>query len=100
MTTPLTELVAEPIFWYSKLDEECFFVWLKKIEAVRNVFGEGRVIIIQCAPPPIDDKSLRELTALFVRYGIKTEQLDAYLCDANRSWFADENTFWRQAKDR
>jgi hypothetical protein len=94
----LIKLFANSVRYYSELDENGFFIWLQKIDAVRNVIGEGQVIIIECDPPPISDDSLRDLLALFYRYGIETQQLDVYLTEANRSWFADENAYWKNRK--
>lgn len=96
MTTPPIELEARAVWYGSQLDEYSFFGWLKKIPAVITYFGQGHSLYIQCDPAPIDDESLRELIALFFRYGIDTAQLDVYLTDANRSWFADEQKYWRQ----
>lgn len=96
MTTHDIKLEAKSVIFYSKLDEECFFFQISKIAAIRRWFGELSSIFIICAPPPIDDESLRELTALFFRYGIETAQLDAYLSDANRSWFDHKNAYWRK----
>jgi hypothetical protein len=98
MTTPQVELIFKDVWWRSKLDEESFFAWLEKIAAVRNIFGQGRDIIIQSDPAPIDDDALIELVALFSRYGVPTRQLDVYLTDGNRSWFGHEKAYWRQAK--
>jgi hypothetical protein len=90
------ELIAEAVRFYSDQYEVNFFAWARKIATVRNVRGEGRAIIIECDPPPIADEALRELTALFFRYGVETKQLDAFLTDANRAWFADERAYWRR----
>jgi hypothetical protein len=87
MTSASVQLVAEAVRYYSKGDEDCFFAWLQKIDAVKKFEGSGTSLFIECSPPPISDESLRELRALFRRYGVETRQLDIYLTDANRAWF-------------
>jgi hypothetical protein len=82
--------------FYSSLDEETFFSWLERIAAVKKVRGERENIIIDCDRALMTDEALRELIAVFFRYGVDTKQLDIFETDANRSWFCDKRAYWRQ----
>jgi hypothetical protein len=98
MTRPSIELIAEAVVFYSEPDEESFFIRLRNIPEVRDVRGEGRAIIVVCDQPPMADNSLRELSAIFFRYGVDMRQLDAFLTDENRHWFADNASYWKNVR--
>lgn len=46
---------------------------------------------------PPSEQALRDLIALFERYRIpRASQLAQFLCDPNRHWFAEPQTFWHK----
>ncbi|MBU1376617.1 MAG: hypothetical protein KKE02_24835 [Alphaproteobacteria bacterium] len=67
--------VRGPIF-NSPGDEGAFFSWLKKISAVQRASGRGRNVEIQLRPGQASGDELRELRALFHRYGMDTTDLE------------------------
>ena len=69
-------VVRGPIF-YSPGDEGAFFSWLKKIAAVQRASGRGRNVEIQLRPGKATGDELRELRALFHRYGMDTTDLES-----------------------
>jgi hypothetical protein len=80
------------------LDEDHFFGWLRQIPAVKTFAGSGTVLTIECDPGLMTDDALRELLALFFRYGVDTTQLDVFVTDKNRGWFMNEHAYWRSGR--
>ena len=83
----------DELTFYSQKDEANFFAWLKSIDAVEFVRGEGLSIIANVAEP-VPDPDLRELIAVLHRYGVDMKQLGCLVNDANRGWFAAPNMYW------
>lgn len=90
----MVTLIAKEVAYFSPLDEDAFFTWLKSIGCVDEVRGVGRELHIEVRPPK--DSELRELIALFCRYGIEQRQLAEFLTTQNASWFRDNRAaYWR-----
>lgn len=88
----LLECVA--VEFLSPIDERIFFDWLEKINGVSGVYGQGLSIMLKM-DDSINDESLRELLALFYRYGIDMKQLGTFRNKDNQSWFYDnKQSFW------
>ena len=77
-------LIASPLTFYSRKDEDAFFAWLKSIEYVLNVVGKGRELIIELKSSTIPDNDLRDLLAIFNRYDFDMKQLQQFLTDENK----------------
>ncbi len=73
----------------SQLDENHFFGWLGELEFVESV--EGGVIRIT---KPLSKPDLKDLVALFFRYGLDMRTLQHFLTRDNASWFKSEDTYW------
>lgn len=80
--------------YYSQYDEDAFFEWLDKIDGLLNYRGDGEYLYINISNKCIDDNSLRELIALFFRYGIDMKQLSVFKNDNNQRWFFDSQKYW------
>jgi hypothetical protein len=65
-------IIKETIRYWSQRDEDYFFAWLKSVPGFVNVIGEGRELHVYLAPTP---DTIRELAALFKRYGLDTSVL-------------------------
>jgi len=65
-----------PIF-YSPGDETAFFTWLKRIRAVQRVSGRGRDVEVHLMPGKVSADDLREIRAVFHRYGLDTSEIEA-----------------------
>jgi hypothetical protein len=89
-------LVCKRVKFCSKQDELLLFEWLKRIRAVRKVEGTRDSIVLHVGRR-ISGSSLRELLALFYRYGIDMKQLAQFLTERNNSWFASPTAFWYKA---
>lgn len=96
MTHGLTSLIARRVRFYSAQDEDNFFAWLNGLDAIKSVSGEGDGIVIECDMAQMTEQCLRELIALFYRYGVETKQLDVFLTSENASWFLNQDAFWRR----
>lgn len=86
-------LEIDELTFYSQKDETNFFAWLKSIDAIEFVRGEGLSIIANVLEP-VSDPDLRELIAVLYRYGVDMKQLDHLVNDANREWFAVPGMYW------
>jgi len=58
-----------PIEFGSSLDEKAFFNWLESIAGVTRVEGRGTGLIIHLRSKRISKAALRELLAIYRRYG-------------------------------
>ena len=90
----LVELAAQCVPYYSAGDEEAFFEWLDKIDCVEGCKGRGDVLLISVNRAELDEEGLRELLALFRRYGVDLRQLRAFDSDGFAAWFRDPEAFW------
>jgi hypothetical protein len=87
-------MVARLVRFYSEHDESAFFQWLDKIPCITRYRGEGDAVYIDVVRSKVDDSSLREMLALFYRYGVDMQQLAVFECAANRGWFSDPKSYW------
>jgi hypothetical protein len=90
-------LRAKAVRFLSAQDEAMFFHWLGQLEQCASVRGEGDTIVIDVEKDKIGADELRELIALFHRYGIEMRQLRAFETRTNRSWLANERAYWHEA---
>jgi hypothetical protein len=86
-------IVATPLHFFSELDEKACFEWLERISAVQGVKGDGTILRIELGKS-MSERSLRELLALFYRFGFDMRPLASFRDDARRPWFVKKNGFW------
>jgi hypothetical protein len=82
-------VIQEPVPFFSDGDEDCFFQWLKSIDAVKDFVrcpGGLEITLTE----PVDDPSLRELIGLTTRYGLDMKCLRNLRTQLNEGWFASE----------
>jgi hypothetical protein len=84
--------INEGVVFYHPYDERAFFEWLARIPCVAS-YDVGEVILKR--RPGQDD--LRQLLALFHRYGVDMRQLAKFESAKNRSWFSDPIQYWHHA---
>lgn len=62
------------VYW-SEGDERAHFEWMESIPCVRDVCGQGARVFLTIDEGQLTATDLRELTALYRRYGGDTAQL-------------------------
>lgn len=80
--------------FYSQYDESVFFKWLRDLPCVERFEGRGRVLFITVQSNLIDENALRELLALFHRYGVDKRQLAQFDRAEFVDWFQNPNASW------
>ena len=65
------ELQATGVRFFSQGDETALFAWLDKLPFVERYEGRGPTLYISVDPTAVDEDGLREMLALFRRYGIR-----------------------------
>ena len=72
--------------YLSQGDEDAHFYWFKAISCIRDVRGEGRKVFLQIDRDQVTERDLRELKAVYRRYGGDLGQLESLVVtkeDAN-----------------
>jgi hypothetical protein len=88
------ELEATNIRFFSEFDESGFFEWLDKLACVQKYTGRGKILYITINSDAVDEEALREILALFRRYGIAMRQLIAFDRQEFAEWFHDRRAYW------
>ena len=73
----MADLIVRAPMFHSPGDEGAFFGWLKKNHAVRSVLNRRSDLVISLRDGRISADEVRELRALFHRYGMDTSDLEA-----------------------
>jgi hypothetical protein len=94
---PLIELKAQGTVFFSQLDEAAFFAWLEKLPCVSGFAGRGDILFIQVHVSKVDEYGLRDLLALFWRYGVDMKQLAAFDKQEFAHWFHNRNAYWHKS---
>jgi len=89
-------LVADSVKYRSDNDERAFFEWLQRIEGVTRFEGVGRELRIDVSPE-IDEWGLRDLIALFFRYGIDVTQIPKVFPVDEHPWLHQDTAYWFRA---
>jgi hypothetical protein len=99
-TTPTIELKAQKTRFFSRLDEEAFFTWLEKLPCVSKVEGKGDTVFIRVLESKVEECALRELLALFRRYGVGMKQLAVFDKQEFARWFHNRDAYWYEIRVR
>lgn len=83
-------LVCKSVWYYSSVDEELFFTWIKRIPSIIKHTGAHDALYLHASGCTIPDKDLREIISLLYRYKIDMKQLQIFLNDNNKEWFYDK----------
>ena len=86
-----------PMTYWSPRDEAAFFGWLEAIPGVVGVRGVGSELHIALRSKRLSAEGLRELIALYKRYGGHSSELAPFLNSTNRRWFQDPEAYWYSA---
>lgn len=85
----MVRLDCSGVWFGSQLDEKHLFQWAMEIPGVLR--WEQDTLVVRS---PLSEASLRDLLALFHRYGIPMPQLAQFLTDKNQSWFTAPRMYW------
>jgi hypothetical protein len=80
--------------YFSPGDERAFFEWVNRIPCVSRLEGEGEELRLHVNGRRVNQTCLRELIALFHRYGVSMGQLAQFETLSNQSWFRNPAAFW------
>jgi len=83
-----------PMRYFSSRDEQAFFRWLESIPGVIGVRGVGRELRIELRSPRVSAEALKELIALYRRYGGRLRDLAVFESPGNRRWFRNPKAYW------
>ncbi|MGE0753744.1 MAG: hypothetical protein AB7L92_01135 [Alphaproteobacteria bacterium] len=90
-------LICRNIIYYSPLDEQAFFEWVKRIPCISKITGTGNALQLEIADTILTDDELRELLSLFYRYDIDMKQLAQFATKENAVWFKENHTaYWHK----
>lgn len=95
--TRIIELEAKSVRFFSEYDEAAFFEWLSKISCVQSYKGYGNSLYILVNCDVVEEADLRELLALFHRYGIAMGPLSVFNRQEFEKWFHDIRAYWYQS---
>jgi hypothetical protein len=90
----IVEIEAVGVHYFSQCDERAFFEWLDKLPFVERYEGRGRTLHISINSLAVDEEGLREMLALFRRYGVGLRQLAMFDRDDFSDWFRDKQAYW------
>ena len=79
-------LECKLVHFFTQLDEEIFFTWLKRIQCISKIEGQGTVLYLEISSSSISDNDLNELLAVFSRYKIDLKQLQQFITKSNEYW--------------
>jgi hypothetical protein len=88
------QLEAKDVRFFSQGDESAFFAWLDKLPFVERYQGRGRILYISVNSAAVDENGLREMLALFRRYGIELKQLAVFDREEFADWFRYPQAYW------
>lgn len=94
MTRAPYELFVQLPVFLSMHDEAVLFGWLEEIKGVKDVHGEGTGVRVVFRRAHLSDDDLRELLALFCRYGMEMRDLARFETPRNRKWFRVPGKYW------
>lgn len=87
MKTNQITLICKKVKFYSRSDENAFFVWIKNMRCIVEFKGVADTIVLCIKNKKIKDEDLRDLVSLFRRYKINMKQLEIFLNKGNQELF-------------
>jgi hypothetical protein len=80
-------LTCTPLRFYTTLDEDLCFEWIKKISCIDSFKGKGPALYLHITNKPVSNTDLLNLIGLFDRYKFDNTQLLIFKNDSNKEWF-------------
>jgi hypothetical protein len=83
-------LVCSPLHFYTEVDEELLFQWLKAVSCIQNIKGVGKELQLHIANSVISYDDLLNLIGIFERYKFDIQQLLVFKNENNKDLFEVE----------
>jgi len=80
-------IICSPLRFYTPLDEDIFFQWLKQLSCIKEVKGIGRELYLHIKSSNVSDEDLLNLFAIFDRYQFDQKQLAIFKNKRNAHYF-------------
>lgn len=78
-------IVCKKVYFYSQLDEDVFFIWIKSIPCIKKFEGVGDELYLALVDRELSYEDMKNLIALLYRYKIKMDQLQSFVTENNRA---------------
>lgn len=72
-------LTCKRVSYYSLLDEDMFFEWIKRIKCIESFEGAGDELYLDLVDKDLSYEDMKNLIALFSRYKINMKQLREFI---------------------
>jgi hypothetical protein len=95
-TSSTIELQATGVRFLSQGDERSFFSWLEQLQFIQRYEGRGLTLHVSIDFLAVDEEGLRELLAVFHRYGVDPKQLAIFDREEFADWFRNEQAYWHK----
>jgi hypothetical protein len=80
--------------FYSRGDERRLFQGFNEINAIRNIQGVGRDLLLDIEVAALNKEAMRELIALLWRYEIPLTPLRTFAEKKKFDWLNDSKAYW------
>ncbi len=81
----LNYIVCKKVYFYSQLDEDMFFTWIKNISCIRHFEGSGDELYLDLVDRALSYEDMKDIIAFLYRYKIDMSQLQSFVNQANES---------------
>lgn len=78
-------IVCKKVYFYSQLDEDAFFAWIKSISCIKKFEGAGDELYLDLVDRELSCDDIRNLIALLYRYKIRMDQLQPFITENNKA---------------
>lgn len=78
-------LTCKRVIFHSRLDEDIFFDWIKRITCIEKFEGARDELYLDLVDRELDYDDMKDLIALLQRYKIKMDQLALFVNDKNKA---------------
>jgi len=83
-------LICSPLRFYTEMDEELLFQWLKAVSCITTIQGIGKELHLCIRDSLIAREDLLNLIGIFDRYKFDESQLLIFKTEENKYLFEDE----------
>ncbi|MDR4520934.1 MAG: hypothetical protein R3E36_10115 [Nitrosomonas sp.] len=90
----MPKLLIRECRYHAQLDEAAFFGWLQSISGVVKVLGTPDGLVVTLRSKRLSQPALRDLLALYFRYGLPMQDLAQFETPENKQWFRSPQAYW------